>query len=56
VRPEYDSAIETLAYAVNPVQSRDANKRKALTVKDLLIKVRLTNQAWIAPTLLLVLT
>lgn len=38
VRPEYDSAIETLAYAINPVQSRDANKRKALRVKDLLIK------------------
>ncbi|KAK4539748.1 hypothetical protein LTR36_010401 [Oleoguttula mirabilis] len=36
--PEYDSAIETLAYAINPVQSRDANRRKALTVKDLLIK------------------
>ncbi|RMZ19616.1 hypothetical protein D0859_16390 [Hortaea werneckii] len=35
---EYDSAIETLAYTINPVQSRDANKRKALTVKDLLIK------------------
>lgn len=37
-RPEYDSAIETLAYTLNPVQSRDANKKKALTVKDLLIK------------------
>ncbi|KAK5134677.1 hypothetical protein LTR08_006192 [Meristemomyces frigidus] len=36
--PEYDSAIETLAYTINPVQSRDANRRKALTVKDLLIK------------------
>ncbi|KAI7022468.1 hypothetical protein KC355_g2064 [Hortaea werneckii] len=35
---DYDSAIETLAYTINPVQSRDANKRKALTVKDLLIK------------------
>lgn len=38
-RPEYDSAIESLAYAINPVRSRDANRRKALTVKDLLIKV-----------------
>ncbi|KAI6804642.1 hypothetical protein KC361_g73 [Hortaea werneckii] len=37
-RSDYDSAIETLAYTINPVQSRDANKRKALTVKDLLIK------------------
>ncbi|RMZ23678.1 hypothetical protein D0859_12286 [Hortaea werneckii] len=35
---DYDSAIETLAYTINPVQSRDANKWKALTVKDLLIK------------------
>ncbi|KAK1073455.1 hypothetical protein LTR74_001864 [Friedmanniomyces endolithicus] len=36
--PEYDTAIETLAYTLNPVQSRDANRRKALSVKDLLIK------------------
>ena len=37
-RSDYDSAFETLAHALNPVQSRDANRRKALTVKDLLIK------------------
>ncbi|KAK3072897.1 hypothetical protein LTR53_006000 [Teratosphaeriaceae sp. CCFEE 6253] len=35
---EYDTAIETLAYALNPMHTRDANRRKALTVKDLLIK------------------
>ncbi|KAK5730714.1 hypothetical protein LTR15_000652 [Elasticomyces elasticus] len=36
--PKYDTAIETLAYTLNPVHTRDANKKKALTVKDLLIK------------------
>lgn len=35
---EYDSAIETLACAINPTRSRELNKRKALTLKDLLIK------------------
>jgi hypothetical protein len=37
--PEYDRAIEVLSAHVNPVKSREANRRKALTIKDLLIKV-----------------
>ena len=37
--PEFDRAIEALSAHVNPVQSREANRRKALTIKDLLIKV-----------------
>ncbi|KAI4792244.1 hypothetical protein E4T44_12833, partial [Aureobasidium sp. EXF-8845] len=35
---DYDRAIETLSAAVNPVKSREANRRKALSIKDLLIK------------------
>ena len=56
-RPMYDSAIETLAYAINPVQSRDANRRKALTVKDLLIKVQyhILEYAWDDTKMLIVL-
>ena len=37
--PDFDRAIEVLSAHVNPVRSREANRRKALTVKDLLIKV-----------------
>lgn len=36
---DYDRAIEALSASVNPVKSREANRRKALSVKDLLIKV-----------------
>ncbi len=36
---EFDRAIEVLSATVNPVKSRDENQKKALTVKDLLIKV-----------------
>ncbi|KAI4722642.1 hypothetical protein E4T48_01118 [Aureobasidium sp. EXF-10727] len=35
---DYDKAIETLSASVNPVKSREANRRKALSIKDLLIK------------------
>ncbi|KAK6003152.1 hypothetical protein QM012_000997 [Aureobasidium pullulans] len=35
---DYDKAIETLSASVNPVRSREANRRKALSIKDLLIK------------------
>ncbi|KAF2766170.1 Dbl homology domain-containing protein [Teratosphaeria nubilosa] len=34
----YDSAIEALAGAIHPTKSREINRRKALTLKDLLIK------------------
>ncbi len=37
--PEFDRAIEILSAHVNPVKSREANRNKALTIKDLLIKV-----------------
>ena len=37
---EYDKGIENLSAHVNPVRSQEANRKKALTVKDLLIKVR----------------
>lgn len=37
---EFDRAIEALSVHVNPVKSREANRKKAMTVKDLLIKVR----------------
>ena len=36
---DFDRAIELLSAHVNPVQSKEANKKKAMTVKDLLIKV-----------------
>ena len=36
---DFDRAIELLSVHVNPVQSREANKKKAMTAKDLLIKV-----------------
>ncbi|KAG9935227.1 hypothetical protein KCU98_g19986, partial [Aureobasidium melanogenum] len=35
---DYDKAIETLSASVNPVKSREANRKKALSIKDLLIK------------------
>ncbi|KAH9823767.1 RhoGEF domain [Teratosphaeria destructans] len=35
---EYDSAIEALAGAIHPTKSREIDRRKALTLKDLLIK------------------
>lgn len=37
---DYDKAIETLSASVNPVKSRLANRKKALSIKDLLIKVK----------------
>ena len=37
--PDFDKAIEALSAHVNPVTSREANRKKAMTVKDLLIKV-----------------
>ena len=37
---DFDRAIEILSAHVNPTQSREANRKKAMTVKDLLIKVR----------------
>ena len=36
---DFDRAIEVLAAHVNPVKSRESNRKKALTIKDLLIKV-----------------
>ena len=36
---EYNRAIELLAAHVNPIRTWHANSRKAMTVKDLLIKV-----------------
>lgn len=37
--PEYDKAIETLSASLNPTNTKAANRRKALSIKDLLIKV-----------------
>lgn len=37
--PDFDRAIEAISAHINPVKSRDANRKKAMTVKDLLIKV-----------------
>ncbi|OQO02052.1 hypothetical protein B0A48_12525 [Cryoendolithus antarcticus] len=36
--PDFDRAIEALSSTVNPERSREANRKKALTIKDLLIK------------------
>ena len=36
---DFDRAIEAISAHVNPVKSREANQKKAMTVKDLLIKV-----------------
>lgn len=41
--PDYDKAIEALCASMNPINTREANKRKALSLKDLLIKVFLLN-------------
>lgn len=38
---DFDKAIEALSAHINPVKSREANRKKAMTVKDLLIKVSL---------------
>ncbi|KXT03020.1 hypothetical protein AC578_687 [Pseudocercospora eumusae] len=35
---EYDKAIEAISAHINPLRSRQANQKKAMTVKDLLIK------------------
>jgi hypothetical protein len=37
--PDFDRAIEILSATVNPMRTREDNYRKALSVKDLLIKV-----------------
>ncbi|WPH04829.1 Hypothetical protein R9X50_00772600 [Acrodontium crateriforme] len=36
--PDFDRAIETISSTINPMKTREANKRKAMTMKDLLIK------------------
>lgn len=36
---DYDKAIEALCASMNPTNTREANKRKALGLKDLIIKV-----------------
>ncbi|KAK6441148.1 hypothetical protein LTR95_002619 [Oleoguttula sp. CCFEE 5521] len=36
--PDFDRAIEALSSTINPERSREANRKKALTIKDLLIK------------------
>ncbi|KAL1302767.1 hypothetical protein AAFC00_003114 [Neodothiora populina] len=36
--PDYDKAIEALCASSNPTNTKDINKRKALSLKDLLIK------------------
>lgn len=41
--PDFDKAIEALSAHVNPVKSREANRKKAMTLKDLLIKVSLSS-------------
>lgn len=37
--PDFDRAIEILSATVNPVKTREENYKKALSIKDLLIKV-----------------
>lgn len=37
--PDFDRAIEALSSVVNPEKTRKTNRKKAMTVKDLLIKV-----------------
>lgn len=34
--PDYDKAIEALCASLNPSNTKEANKRKALSLKDLL--------------------
>lgn len=36
---DFDKAIEAISAHVNPTRSREANRKRATTVKDLLIKV-----------------
>ena len=36
---DFNKAIEALSEHINPVNSREANRKKAMTIKDLLIKV-----------------
>lgn len=36
---DFDKAIEAISAHVNPTRSREANRKRAMTVKDLLIKV-----------------
>ena len=38
---DFDRAIEVLSAHVNPMRSKEANRKKAMTIKDLLIKVSL---------------
>jgi len=38
----YDKAIEALSAHINPIKTREANRKRATTVKDLLIKVKLS--------------
>lgn len=38
---DFDKAIEAISAHVNPTRSREANRKRAMTVKDLLIKVRI---------------
>lgn len=37
--PDFDKGIEVLSAHVNPIKNRKENRKKAMTVKDLLIKV-----------------
>lgn len=36
---DFDKAIEAISAHVNPTKTREANQKKAMTIKDLLIKV-----------------
>lgn len=38
---DYDRAIEVLSASINPLNSRRANRKRAMTLNDLLIKVYL---------------
>lgn len=48
--PDFDRAIEILSATVNPMRTRGDNYRKALSVKDLLIKVSRTDTYKISTT------
>lgn len=41
---DFDKAIEAISAHVNPMRTREANRKRAMTVKDLLIKVRNCNE------------
>lgn len=45
VWPDFDKGVEALCAHVNPVKSREENRRKAMTIKDMLIKVSSVNQS-----------